>query len=171
MRKLEKQVTSPMIPDLKGKPVCGMDGNEDMHFVFVDADGNLSTRNTVYNSSTLSWEPMTQPLPAGIAAHVVVDSGAVQVKTSGGTLIDPATEATIAAVLAAMDQLAKYALSDADDNAATKYFGYLDVAGNWYIKQVDGGSGAVRYVAGASGYSTNWTNRASLSYGYFDAVF
>jgi len=51
----------------------------------------------------------------------------------------------------------------------TSYYGYLDKDGNWYIMKRT--STAVTYAKGITAYSTNWTNRASLSYDYFDQVF
>jgi len=65
--------------------------------------------------------------------------------------------------------LSAYNISDLDEAGATKYYGSIDASGNWYILQLT--STAARYAKGTSDYTTNWTGRAGLSYGYFDAVF
>lgn len=66
------------------------------------------------------------------------------------------------------DPLAKYAIVDKDDDAEPNYFGFQDGDGNWYIMKEE--SNAYRYTAGTSDYSTNWGNRASLSYDYRSAT-
>jgi hypothetical protein len=67
------------------------------------------------------------------------------------------------------DPLAQYAISDIDEATSTKYYGYLNEDGGWYImKEVDG---AYTYVKGNSAYTTAWTGRASQTYGNFDAIF
>lgn len=60
-------------------------------------------------------------------------------------------------------------ISDIDDALEDKYFGYLGKEGNWYIMRQNGGE--YRYTRGLSNYQTGWTNRASLTYTYFDEVF
>ena len=63
-----------------------------------------------------------------------------------------------------------YRASDMDQATTTQYFGFVDQGGAWYIlRMVD--EETIRYVAGASDYATNWTNRASLSYDYYNNVF
>lgn len=44
------------------------------------------------------------------------------------------------------------------------YYGYQTLHGAWLIKRYDDTTGALRYAAGGENYSTNWTNRASLTY-------
>lgn len=65
--------------------------------------------------------------------------------------------------------LKKYSLADFDTDSTPQYLGSLAIDGSWYIKKIDATS--MRYVKGDSGYTTAWTNRASQTYGYFDAVF
>lgn len=67
------------------------------------------------------------------------------------------------------DPLAKYKISDLDEAGSTKYYGNLAADGSWYILSLT--STAARYAKGTSAYSTAWSGRAGLSYGYFDAVF
>lgn len=64
----------------------------------------------------------------------------------------------------------KYTLADADDTDENNvYLGYLAKDSTWYIKNI--ANNQFRWIKGDSDYPTNWTNRASLTYGYFDAVF
>lgn len=84
--------------------------------------------------------------------------GTVALKDTTGVLIDPAQK----------QPTDGYKITQVDDSAPA-YYGYLDKGGSWFIMQEN--SGAYRYTKGTSAFSTNWTNRASLSYDYFDAVF
>ena len=54
-----------------------------------------------------------------------------------------------------------------------RYFGFQKYDGNWYILKTTGAAltQSHRYVAGTDDFSTNWTNRASLSYDYPSNVF
>ena len=65
--------------------------------------------------------------------------------------------------------LPEYMISDIDEAGATAYYGFLDRGGSWYIMQVT--ATTVRFIAGTSAYTTNWTGRTLLEYGYFNAVF
>jgi hypothetical protein len=71
------------------------------------------------------------------------------------------------------DVLDCYQTSDIDEASATvTYIGKIDRAGNWFIQKIDQTSGiSMRFIKGTSAYTTNWTNRASLSYDYFNVVF
>lgn len=66
-----------------------------------------------------------------------------------------------------------YVVSDKDDDASPNYYGYVNADGYWYIMKetVSAGADTYRFAKGTSGYTTNWTNRASLSYDYFYTVF
>lgn len=61
-------------------------------------------------------------------------------------------------------------LSDWDDTTLPSYYGYLDADGNWRIKKI-GSDNTIKYAKGTTNYTTNWTNRAGLSYDYYDGVF
>lgn len=69
--------------------------------------------------------------------------------------------------------------SDQDTTSATlQYFGFLTQDGNWVIQRFDLTSSNIilyRYAtlsnnAGYSVYSNAWTDRASLTYDYFNLV-
>lgn len=81
-------------------------------------------------------------------------------RSSTGTAINPATEEK-------QDPTAGYSISDIDESGTTKYYGYLNGSGGWYIMEVT--STTVRYVKGDSGY--DFSNRASETYDTFDAIF
>jgi len=62
------------------------------------------------------------------------------------------------------DPLAKYKISDTDDDAEPNYFGFVTTDGKWYILKEE--NKTYRYIFGTEDYSTNWTGRAGLTYGY-----
>lgn len=53
-----------------------------------------------------------------------------------------------------------------DEDTATKYYQWENRLGHWLIMKETTSSGdqAYTYATGTSGASTNWTNRASLTY-------
>jgi|GEM_PF-2325269 len=72
------------------------------------------------------------------------------------------------AVKLSLDQ---YKISDMDDAASPKYYGFIEKDGAWYITKEDTSAKTYRYCKGASNYSTAWTNRATQDYDYFDKIF
>lgn len=65
-----------------------------------------------------------------------------------------------------------YAASDVDESDGTyNYYGFLKADGSWYILQMTKAATQMRYYKGDSGYTTNWTGKALLSYGYFNTIF
>jgi hypothetical protein len=71
------------------------------------------------------------------------------------------------------DNLSNYKISDKDDDASPNYYGFIDKDGNWYILKFTESAGAdtFLYCKGTSGYTTNWTSRAGLTYQQFNLVF
>jgi len=67
--------------------------------------------------------------------------------------------------------LDKYEPSDENVAEGLEYHGSVDKDGNWYILKYDLNAGTMRYAVGTTAYTTNWTNRASLTYSYFYEVF
>lgn len=65
--------------------------------------------------------------------------------------------------------LDKYQPADSDETTATKYYGFVDVDGGWYIFRDTGTT--YRYFKGTTDYPTNWTNRAGLAYDYYNIIF
>ncbi len=65
-----------------------------------------------------------------------------------------------------------YAASDVNESDGTyNYYGFLKSDGSWYIMRTTKTNTEIRYFAGTSDYTTNWTGRASLSYNYFNVIF
>ena len=64
------------------------------------------------------------------------------------------------------DPLIKYQISDQDNTGNPSYFGFASPTGSWYIMKQDTAANTYRYASGSTGYATNWTNRASLTYDY-----
>jgi len=64
-----------------------------------------------------------------------------------------------------------YKLSDYDIASNPMYEGFLNKEGSWYIVQINTATQVFRYCKGAAEYLTNWVNRASLTYDYFNNVF
>ena len=94
------------------------------------------------------------------------------IKNVANDVINPATEEKQDAIVAIQqDNLDIYKASDEDNTATYDYYGYLDKDGNWIIEQIDNITLAHRYIKGTSDYTTNWTNRVSLTYGYFNNIF
>jgi hypothetical protein len=76
-------------------------------------------------------------------------------------------------------KLNNYKLSQQQVNSGDSditYYGFIDRKGNWYIMKQDrsvSGTAEIAYtfIKGSSLYSTNWTNRESLTYATFDSTF
>lgn len=128
--------------DRNDLPLYGYDLTEEVYRV-----GNL-----IWNTDTLAWEKATGSLGAGGAVEVTNWPTTQQVND----LSNP---------------LGSYKISDMDTSGDPSYFGYVDADGNWYIAELNDASGTMRYVKGSSGYTTAWTNRATQTYGYYNAVF
>ncbi len=86
--------------------------------------------------------------------------GIVSLKNSAGTKIDPAEA----------HPTDGYEVTEIDDVSSPSYYGFLKNNGAWYIMKEEA-SGAYRYTKGTTSFSTNWTNRASLTYDYFNSIF
>lgn len=86
--------------------------------------------------------------------------GTVALKDSSGNQIDPSERSPTDG----------YNISEIDDAALPSYYGFVDKDGRWYISKEDS-AGSYRYTKGASDFATNWTDRTSLTYNYFDVIF
>lgn len=66
-----------------------------------------------------------------------------------------------------------YMTSDTDEASDTKYYGFLNADGKWYIYRWNTITGEHRYVRGDTGYIAAWTARADVGtvYDYWDVVF
>lgn len=85
--------------------------------------------------------------------------GTVALKDTTGVQIDPAIKTPTDG----------YKISQLDDSTPA-FYGFVNKDAAWFIMKEDS-SGNYRYAKGSSSFATNWTNRASLSYDYFDVIF
>jgi len=53
----------------------------------------------------------------------------------------------------------------ANEEGGYNYYGFIRHNGEWVIMRETTTQTQYRFALGADNYSTNWTNRASLSYG------
>jgi hypothetical protein len=86
--------------------------------------------------------------------------GTVSIKNTSGVKIDPAVE----------HPTDSYRINEIDDSVIS-YLGFTNPDGAWFIMQEDTNTGTFRYIKGASNFATSWTNRAGLTYDYFNNVF
>lgn len=88
-------------------------------------------------------------------------------------------KAMFSAVNAAIetDPFVGYQPADEDKSGLVNYYGFTRKSGAWYIMANDKANGTYRYATGSPQtrggglYTDAWTNRASLTYGYFHEVF
>ncbi len=92
----------------------------------------------------------------------------IKLLSSDGEDLNPATEDKQDDIISAINNSGggiNYAFVDKDDGATYVYFGFKQWDGeNWKIMRKTVATGKFQYAYGTSGYNTNWTNRASLSY-------
>jgi len=86
--------------------------------------------------------------------------GIIGLKDAAGLRIDPAEK----------HPTDGYKISEIDDSSLPSYYGFVDKSGAWFIQR-EGSAGDYRYTKGSSSFASNWSNRTSLSYDYFDNVF
>ena len=85
--------------------------------------------------------------------------GTVAIKDASGQLINPAEK----------QPTDGYKISRIDDSTPS-YYGFTNKDGAWFIMKEDS-NGNYTYATGSSNFSSNWANRASLTYGEFFDVF
>lgn len=85
--------------------------------------------------------------------------GTVGIKNASGQLINPAEK----------HPTDGYKISRIDDSTPA-YYGFTNKDGEWFIMKEDS-SGNYTYAVGTSSFSTNWANRASLTYGEYFEMF
>jgi len=75
--------------------------------------------------------------------------------------------------LGVVAQNKKYMVANKDDDASPNYYGFESADGAWFIMKwtVDPGNDIFQYKRGDEDYSTNWTNRASLTFKSYSEEF
>lgn len=63
-----------------------------------------------------------------------------------------------------------FVASDLDTASDTKYYGFISADSSWIIMKEVTSAETFRFVGGHDDYATNFTNRASLSYDYYDQI-
>ncbi|MBI4099374.1 hypothetical protein HY440_00025 [Candidatus Microgenomates bacterium] len=87
--------------------------------------------------------------------------GTVALKDTTGALVDPAIK----------QPTDGYKITEIDDSTPA-YYGFVNKDGAWFIMKEDStATPYYSYTKGDTSFSTNWTGRAGLTYGYFDAIF
>jgi len=92
----------------------------------------------------------------------------VKVNPSGALTVESTISGTVTAFAKSTEQ---YAINNKEATATYKYFGFQKSDGGWYIMRKTIATNIFQYVAGASAYSTAWTNRASQTYTDYATAF
>lgn len=85
-------------------------------------------------------------------------SGSVTLADTAGNKIDPAQN----------QPTDGYSISEIDDDTIS-FYGFINHNGEWYVMRAEEGS--FRYSKGDADFPTNWINRDSLKYDYYNSVF
>lgn len=64
-----------------------------------------------------------------------------------------------------------YQPSDVDEATTTRYYGFVNFKGHWFIRRLVTTTGAMTYTKGKTGYSAGWTGRAGLTYVRYNDLF
>ena len=120
--------------------------------------GLITTDARVKLWNTETWEYQSGTTGTGVGGLVSVENFPAVISGANIPISD-----------ALNDPTKHYKITDLDTAGTTKYFGYVDKDGNWYIMKLTDTQG--RYIKGVSDYINNWINRATLSYDYFNVVF
>lgn len=64
-------------------------------------------------------------------------------------------------------QQVPYLTHEIDESGDPKYYGFVNHLGSWVILR-ETTAGQIRYAVGKKDFPTSWTNRASLTYDYFN---
>lgn len=154
MSKMDKNKKEPLTPEnFKEIITAGFKNLSDN--ISVSLEQNRIREVTVSNVDNF---PVTFPIPTFRDVNGQITQAKLDTNGNVKVSLQPSSDA-----------LASYLPADSDESTATKYYGFTDPDGKWYILR-DAGTN-YRYAKGDSGYSTNWTNRASLSYDYYHVTF
>lgn len=157
--KKQKALSIPEIPDLIEEEILGPETEPPKKSSSFDADRRMFIK--LIGSAGLSVFLLSIFTKRAGAAFFgsVPGPGTVALKDTAGVQIDPSQH----------HPTDGYKISELDDSSPA-YYGFVRRDGAWFIMK-EGTGGDYRYSKGSSSFSTNWTNRASLSYNYFDVVF
>jgi len=97
--------------------------------------------------------------PTSLFGTTTPSSSPLALKNTQGEVINPAEKSPTQG----------YYISQIDDSTIS-YFGFINNLGQWFIMRQDTDN-AYRYCRGDKDFTSNWTDRAKLTYDYFDNVF
>jgi len=122
---------------------------------------NLSPLVEATRATTKAINNLQFPVPNYILPFKDISGKAVQVQldASGNVPTSSSGGATT------------WGISDIEATATYKYFGFQKSDSGWYIMRKTIATKKFEYVAGASAYSTAWTNRASQTYTDYATAF
>lgn len=118
-------------------------------------DPEHQSLNKVWNSDTLEWERMGQPL-------VNVSNSSFYVKI--GSLVS-----LLASIEVNQNPLDRYGFMFQDVASATSYYGFQERGGGWYVMRISNGS--YLYKRGTTDLDTSWGSRNTLSFNSFAGEF
>lgn len=101
----------------------------------------------------------------------------MSVRLSDGKSFYRATFTSISNAMQEVDPLVGYQPSDKDTSSNPKYYGFIRKDGSWYIMQENTTNGTYRYCWGSPKpnggglYIDAWTDRANLTYDYFNEAY
>lgn len=110
--------------------------------------------------SLLLMALFTKKAQASFFGSAPLGPGVVGIKDIAGNRVNPAEK----------NPTDGYKITNIDGAGTPAYYGFVKSTGAWYIME-EGATGAYRYAKGSTSFSTNWTNRATLTYDYFNTVF
>jgi hypothetical protein len=155
-----------------GRPVSLKDLFSNDHQTVVQVAGSRGGSSSSTSGGALE---ATQLLLLAKLEEIKESTDNIEIDAESVNLNTDQLEALLSDTITAIgDSLEQYKPSDLDEaDANTKYYGFIDKAGNWYIMKVT--ASAIRYVKGTTGYDTAvtgaWATRASQTYDYFNNVF
>ncbi len=118
-------------------------------------DPEHQSLNKVWNTGSLEWDRMTQPLVNISNASLFVALGSM--------------EAKLVSIEKGQDPLEKYAVAFIDAGSATSYYGFQDRDGGWYVMRISNAS--YLYYRSSNNFDTGWGSRATLSFTSFAGAF
>lgn len=171
-----------MLVDRNGKAVSLKGGSDGQVFLALGSGGNggttggaLETTQQQVLDTLQNLEITVPPIEVDTSALETLQTAANGLLTDIKAAVDTLETLIAETNTAIQDTLDHYKANDVDDSGSTKYYGFTDKAGNWYILKNDSSANTYRYVKGSGNYETAitgaWATRASQSYDYFHNVF
>ena len=143
-------------------------GAAPIYYEILSPDGEWVTFHIIRHPNSATIPSIAEPnLP------MTMD---IKKNTGGSTVLTLSTACWAAGTTSSQDvtyakPTERYAIADIEATATYKYFGFQRDDGYWYIMRKTLATKKFEYVAGASAYSTAWTNRASQTYTDYATAF